>query len=113
MRTRTTVASSFCVLALTATAWAQDAALVKKGQEVFAAQKCSMCHSIAGKGNIKGPLDDVGSKFSAAELHEWIVNWKVMAAKHNATRKPPMKDFSSLPKSDVDALVGYLQTLKK
>jgi len=88
---------------------AQDAA---KGQEVFAAQKCSMCHSVAGKGNPKGSLDGIAKKFKPAELREWIVNAKVMAEKHNATRKPPMKDFSSLPAADVDALVAYLQTLK-
>ncbi len=113
MRTRMTIVVSFCILAFAAMTWAQDAALAKKGQEIFAAQHCSMCHSIAGKGNIKGPLDDVGSKFNAAELHDWIVKWKDMAAKHNATRKPPMKDFSALPKGDVDALVAYLSTLKK
>ena len=35
-----------------------------------------------------------------------------MAEKHNATRKPPMRDFSALPAADVDALVAYLQTLR-
>jgi hypothetical protein len=54
----------------------------------------------------------VGSKFTADELRQWIVNWKVMAEKHHATRKPPMMDFSKLPKEDVEALVAYLQTLK-
>ncbi len=110
--TRTIVALSFCILALPATTGAQDA-LTKKGQEVYSAQKCSLCHSIAGKGNPKGSLDEVGSKWSGAELREWIVNWKAMAAKHNAQRKPPMKAFSSLPKADVDGLVAYMQTLKK
>jgi mono/diheme cytochrome c family protein len=85
---------------------------VETGQQVFAAQKCSLCHSVAGKGNAKGPLDGVAKKYKPAELREWIVNAKVMAEKHNATRKPPMKDFSSLPPTDVDALVAYLQTLK-
>jgi mono/diheme cytochrome c family protein len=92
------------------TARAQDAA---KGQEVFAAQKCSICHSVAGKGNPKGSLDGVASKYSAEELRQWIVDAKGMAAKTKAERKPPMKDFSSLPKADVDNLVAYLQTLKK
>lgn len=96
-------------LMLSRTAFADD---IEKGQQVFAAQKCSMCHSVAGKGNPKGPLDGVAKKFKPAELREWIVNAKGMAEKHNATRKPPMKDFSSLPSADVDALVVYLQTLK-
>ncbi len=107
----TIVAFVLCTWLLPATAGAQD--LVKKGQEVYAAQKCVLCHSIAGKGNPKGSLDGVGSKWNADEIREWIVNWKAMAAKHNATRKPPMKDFSALPKADVDGLVAYLQTLKK
>ena len=85
---------------------------VETGQQVFAAQKCSICHSVAGKGNVKGSLDGVAKKYKAPELREWIVNAKVMSEKHNATRKPPMKDFSSLPAADVDALVAYLQTLK-
>lgn len=92
-------------------AWAQDA-LVQKGQQVYAARKCSMCHSVAGKGNPKGSLDGVGAKWTADEIRQWIVNWKEMAAKHNATRKPPMTDYSKLPKEDVDALVAYMQTLR-
>ena len=89
----------------------QDA-LVQKGQQLYAAQKCAMCHSVAGKGNPKGPLDHAGTKWTAGDLREWIVNWKAMAAKHQVTRKPPMLDYSKLSKGDVDALVAYLQTLK-
>ncbi len=92
-------------------AWSQDA-LVQKGQQLYTSQKCTMCHSVAGKGNPKGSLDHVGTKWTADELRQWIVNWKEMAAKHQATRKPPMLDYSKLPKGDVDALVAYLQTLK-
>ena len=35
-----------------------------------------------------------------------------MTAKTKATRKPEMKQFN-LPKDDLDALVAYLQTMKK
>jgi mono/diheme cytochrome c family protein len=101
------------ILALTmgvGTAAAQDAK-VQKGMQVFAAQKCSQCHSIAGKGNAKGKLDDVGSKLSPAEMKEWIVDPLGMAAKNKKDRKPPMKK-KSIPDGDVDALVAYLSTLK-
>jgi mono/diheme cytochrome c family protein len=98
-------------LVLPRATFAQDA-LVQKGQKVFADQKCAMCHSIAGKGNAKGSLDKVGSQFKPDEIRQWITNSKEMAAKHEATRKPVMKDFAGLPKADVDALVAYLQTLK-
>ena len=46
------------ISAFAAVAAAQDAAA---GAKVYADQKCSVCHSIAGKGNAKGPLDDVGA----------------------------------------------------
>jgi mono/diheme cytochrome c family protein len=89
---------------------AQDAQITH-GKQVFADQKCSICHAVAGKGNTKGPLDDVGSKLSADEIRQWITNAKEMAAKTKAARKPEMKRFT-LPKDDVDALVAYLRTLK-
>jgi mono/diheme cytochrome c family protein len=89
---------------------AQDAQ-VMRGIQVFADQKCSICHAVAGKGNTKGPLDDVGSKLSADEIRQWITNAKEMTAKTKAARKPEMKQLT-LPKDDVDALVAYLRTLK-
>jgi mono/diheme cytochrome c family protein len=98
-------------LGIAASAAAQDAK-VTKGQQVFADQKCTLCHSIAGKGNAKGSLDDVGSKLSADEIRSWITDSKGMIAKTKPTRKPDMKAYS-LPKDDVDALVAYLSTLKK
>src|SRR5204863_3430324 len=47
-----------------ATAPADDAR-VARGMQVVAEQKCMLCHSIAGKGNTKGPLDNVGGTLSA------------------------------------------------
>jgi mono/diheme cytochrome c family protein len=83
------------------------------GQKVFETQKCSLCHSVAGKGNAKGSLDGVGKKYSTADLKLWITQPAEMAKKHAATRKPPMKSFATLPPADVDALVAYLQSLAK
>ena len=93
----------------TGTAAAQDAAA---GAKIFVDQKCSLCHSIAGKGNAKGALDDVGSKLSAADIRAWIEDAKGMTAKSGATRKPEMKAYT-LEKADVDSLVAYMVTLKK
>jgi mono/diheme cytochrome c family protein len=89
---------------------AQD--LKAKGEKLFTDQKCSLCHSVAGKGNAKGALDEVGSKLSAADLRAWLTDSKGMTAKTGATRKPEMKQFT-LEKDDVEALVAYLTTLKK
>jgi mono/diheme cytochrome c family protein len=89
---------------------AQD--LKAKGEKLFVDQKCTLCHSIAGKGNAKGSLDGVGSKDSAADIRAWITDANAMTAKTGAQRKPAMKQFS-LEKDDVDALVAYLSSLKK
>lgn len=97
-------------LGLAATAAAQDAKA--KGEKLYADQKCAMCHSIGDKGNKKGPLDGVAGKLSADELRQWIVDAKGMTAKTKSARKPDMKNYA-LPKEDVDALVAYMQTLKK
>lgn len=96
-------------------AWPEAAAArqVEKGAAVYAAQKCSICHSIDGKGQAKGPLDGVGSKLSVDEIREWIVNPAEMTKKTNATRKPVMRAYPKLPKEDLDALVAYMASLKK
>jgi mono/diheme cytochrome c family protein len=88
----------------------QDAA---KGEQVYTAQKCSMCHAIAGKGNKVSPLDGVGTKLTADQIREWIVNPTEMTAKTKSTKKPPMPaKYGKLPKEDIDALVAYMQSLK-
>ena len=86
---------------------------VKKGMEVYAAQKCSVCHAIAGKGKAANPLDGVGAKLSAADTKQWIVEPVAMAAKVGSTKKPPMpKKYDKLAAADLDALVAYMQSLK-
>jgi len=88
------------------------AADIARGQAVYTEQKCSLCHSIAGKGNARGSLDGVGKKLSADDIRQWIVNPKEMTAKAKAERKPPMKAYPNLPAADLDALVAYLESLK-
>ena len=98
------------VLAFAPPARAQD---VAKGQAVYTAQKCSLCHAIAGKGKAANPLDGVGAKLSTADIKEWIVNPTAMTAKTKSTKKPPMPSkYAKLPAADIDALVAYLASLK-
>jgi mono/diheme cytochrome c family protein len=98
-------------MAISGVAAAQDAA--KRGQEVYTAQKCQGCHSIAGKGGKASPLDGVGAKLSADDIRQWITHPKDAAAKAKSTKKPPMQDkYGTLPAADIDALVAYMQSLK-
>jgi mono/diheme cytochrome c family protein len=107
------VATLFGGILLTSPASAQDAAQIERGQKVYVAQKCGNCHSVEGKGNKKGPLDNVGSKLTEEEIRAWIVDAPAMTAKTKATRKPLMKAYKDLPKEDLDALVAYMKSLKK
>jgi mono/diheme cytochrome c family protein len=91
-------------------ALAQDAK-VQQGMKVYDAQKCSLCHSVAGKGNKMNPLDGTGKKLSEAEIKEWIVTPAEAAKKANSTKKPAMKAYPNLPASDLDALVAYVHSL--
>ena len=103
----------FALISSAGIATAQDAALVKKGQEIYTAQKCSVCHAIAGKGGKANPLDGVGAKLSAEDIRQWIVSPAEATAKAKSTKKPPMPaKYGSLPAGDLDALVAYMQSLK-
>lgn len=107
------VLSTVLVLGAGTALRAADDAQVKKGEAVYTAQKCSMCHQVAGKGNKANPLDGVGAKLSAADIKQWIVDPVAAATKAKSTKKPPMPaKYKSLPAADVDALVAYMQSLK-
>ena len=115
MKTLTMMAWVVAIALLAATPAAAGGRLMRsdKGEAVYAAQKCSMCHSLDGKGQAKGPLDGIGTKLTAAEIREWIVNPAEMTKKHNATRKPVMRAYPNLPKEDLDALVAFMASKKK
>jgi len=107
------VKSVLIVAAISIGAWTASVCAQETGAKVYADHKCAVCHSVAGKGNTKGSLDGVGSKLTADEIREWIVDPAAMTAKQKATRKPPMPaKYGSLPKADLDALTAYLFSLK-
>lgn len=85
--------------------------LIAAGQSIYDAQRCAMCHSIAGKGNPRNPLDHVGSRQSAQTIRQWIV-----ASPDVQTQLPVgviqiKQRFNSLSQEELDALVAYLQSL--
>jgi mono/diheme cytochrome c family protein len=48
------------------------AASASAGAEVFVQAGCARCHSVAGKGSRRSPLDGVGARLSQAEIRRWI-----------------------------------------
>ena len=107
------VAVTFAAALVPSVAAAGQDAAVKRGQEVYTAQKCQGCHAIGGKGYKANPLDGVGAKLTSDQVREWILHPKDMATKAQSKGKPPMPDkYTSLPPADLDALVAYMQSLK-
>ena len=84
---------------------------VEQGSALFTSQKCTLCHAVAGKGNKKGALDDVGARLKADEIRAWLTTPDAMREKTKATRTPAMKD-PKLAKDQVDALVAFLSAQK-
>ena len=69
---------------------AQDAK-AQKGQQVYDAQKCSMCHSVAGKGSKANPLDGVGGKLSSRrDPRSGGRSGSRSPTTSTSTKKPPM-----------------------
>ena len=105
------------VLSAGGAAVAQDAAKIEKGKQIYesAMPKCKTCHSIASTGNVKGPLDGVGSKLKADEIDAWMRTPKEMTEKTKSTRKPFMPAYPKEKLSDEDlaALTAYMLSLKK
>jgi mono/diheme cytochrome c family protein len=105
------LAAFLCVAAGATAALARNAD-PKKGEEVYAAQQCAVCHSVAGKGNKKYPLDGAGARLSAADIREWLVNPDAQQAKKNERPLMKMKSYRGLPPEDLEALVAYIESLK-
>jgi mono/diheme cytochrome c family protein len=79
--------------------------LAMRGRGVYQEQRCSACHSIAGEGSPRYPLDGVGSRLSEEEIRLWIVDPQQIRPR---VRKPAYDD---LPEEQVAALVHFMATL--
>jgi cytochrome c2 len=76
------------------------------GREVYATQKCALCHSIGGIGGKKMALDGVGSKLKLEDMKKWIKTPKEM--KPDTTMKP----YPNLPERDLNDLTAFLMMLR-
>jgi mono/diheme cytochrome c family protein len=88
---------------------AADAAQHARGAAIYAAQHCARCHSLAGKGSPRSPLDGVGTTRSAEEIHDWIIGADAVADELSPRTLNTKKAYRSLPAEDLNALVEYVQ----
>jgi len=77
-----------------------------RGEQIFK-EKCAMCHVVKGQGGKIGPeLTKIAAKMKEKEIRAQLDNPR------KANPASTMPSFKALPKADMDALVGYLKTLK-
>jgi mono/diheme cytochrome c family protein len=86
-------------------------ALIERGRTVYAEQGCAMCHSIAGVGNPRAPLDGVGVRRGAEEIRDWIIGAEPLEGALPDRTFRLKQRYRPLPSEDLDALVAYMQSL--
>lgn len=80
-----------------------------RGAQVYAEQGCARCHSLAGTGNPRLPLDDVASRHDAQALRLWIIADAAISASLSNRVRAAKAGYAQLPESDLAALIAYLQ----
>lgn len=93
------------ILSCAAVSFSQENAS-ERGREVYAMQKCALCHSISGIGGKKLPLDRVGSRLKPEDMRKWIRTPKSMKGEST------MKAYPNLPEKDLNDLIAFLMTLR-
>lgn len=81
--------------------------LVERGWEVYQAEGCSSCQSIAGQGSPRYPLDGVASRLTSDEMRLWVV------APQQIRQGVRKRAYEHLSRDEVDALVAFLEILRE
>ena len=83
---------------------------VERGRRVYMEQHCATCHSVAGVGNPRHPLDRIGVRRTVSELREWITATGSAEGKLSDAVARRKSKYRKLPAEEWDALVAYLQS---
>jgi len=87
--------------------------LIAAGRRVFETQECMRCHSISGEGNPRNPLDGVGERRTAEVILQWIIAPAELKGQLSPRTFQVKQAYRNMSSEDLDALVSYLQSLKK
>ena len=91
---------------------AGEAADSARGRVVFRERTCERCHSVAGVGSPRYPLDGVGSRRTAPELRAWTIAASVVADSLSPSAARAKRGYAELPAADMNALLRYLASLR-
>jgi len=88
-----------------------DSKDIEIGRHIYMQQSCGLCHSIAGQGNPRNPLDGVGTKRNASELRNFITGADTLQGLLTTSIRKMKQRYRELSADDLDALVIYMQSL--
>lgn len=85
---------------------------VARGRQAYERRNCARCHSIAGQGSPRYPLDGVGSRLSAEEIRNWIIAPASLEGEMPASAFRAKQRFAELPAAEIEDLTAYLGSLE-
>lgn len=88
------------------------AARIAAGRRVFEAQDCMRCHSVAGEGSPRSPLDGIAAERSREELRAFAIGDDSIKDALSPRTLAAKRSFQSLPAEETEALADYLASLK-
>lgn len=85
---------------------------VQAGREIYDRRGCALCHSIAGEGNPRYPLDGVGARRERAVLRGWILGLEAPADSLPPSALRVKRGYQDLPAGEIEALLDFVSSLK-
>jgi len=86
-------------------------AQIDRGRAVYQSLGCARCHSIAGTGSRRAPLDGVGARLSREELLAWAFGLDSVSDSLSPATLRQKVTFRRIDPDDAAALSAYLSTL--
>lgn len=88
---------------------ASDSDQASTGKQIYGREGCARCHSIAGEGSPRSPLDGVAERLSTEEIRKWIVAAPELEEELSPRVFRAKQAYGKLPEADLAALTAYLQ----
>lgn len=89
-----------------------DPQCIDAGRQIYQQQSCARCHSIAGKGNPRNPLDGVGAIHSEEQMRAWIIGADTLQGVLPGRALEMKRAYRELSGDDLNVLVIYMQSLR-
>lgn len=82
---------------------------IERGRKIFQEQSCAMCHSVAGEGNPRNPLDKISDLRSNEDLRNWITGADELQDLLPVSVRRIKQKYKALSDDELDALISYLR----